>query len=132
MELELNKEELHREENQLREQVASLSVNQKRQYYAQELQQIKDPDTYTALSWIFFSGLHHFYLGKWQRGLINLAFVCAGLFFYLSGIYTVFGTALITLIFIIELPQIFKDKNIIHRYNNKLMKELLQQFEHKC
>jgi len=50
MELELNKEELHREENQLREQVASLSVNQKRQYYAQELQQIKDPDTYTALS----------------------------------------------------------------------------------
>ena len=60
----VDKEALRLEENKLREQVAALSVEQKRKYYAQELKHIKDPDTYAALNWIFVMGLHHFYLGK--------------------------------------------------------------------
>jgi len=124
-----NKEELRLEENQLREQIASLSVEQKRQYYAQELKHIKDPDTYAALNWIFLAGLHHFYLGKWQRGLINLASMCVGLIFYFSGIFALFGAVLILFVFIIELPQLFNSENVIHNYNNQLMKKLLQQFD---
>ena len=72
MELIRNKEALRLEENELRLRIAALSVEQKRLYYAQELQQIKDPDTYAALNWFFIAGLHHFYLGKWQKGVMNL------------------------------------------------------------
>jgi TM2 domain-containing membrane protein YozV len=125
-----NKEQLRTEENQLREQIAVLSVEQKRQYYAQELQHIKDPDTYAALNWAFVAGLHHFYLGKWQRGLINLTLMLVGLFLYIIGPFTLVGAALILFVFIIELPQLFYSQNVIHRYNNQLMKRILKQFDH--
>lgn len=125
----LNKEQLRLEENQLREQIASLSVEQKRKYYAQELQYIKDPDTYAAMNWIFIAGLHHFYLGKWQRGLINLVLMFIGVLFYFSGVFTLIGAVLILSVFIIELPQLFNSENVIHSYNNQQMKRLLQQFE---
>ena len=122
------KEQLRQEENQLREQIASLSDEQKKQYYTQELQHIKDPDTYATLNWIFIAGLHHFYLGRWQRGLINLVLMLSGLLFYFSGILSILGVVLILFVFILELPQLFNSENVIHRYNNELMKRLLEQF----
>tara|TARA_R110001583_G_scaffold39399_6_gene126264 strand:- start:21968 stop:22366 length:399 start_codon:yes stop_codon:yes gene_type:complete len=126
-----DKEQLRLEENQLRAQVAALSVAQKRRYYAQELQHIKDPDTYAALNWVFVAGLHHFYLGKWQKGLINLTLMFAGVLFYLSGVFALLGAVLILFVFIIELPQLFNSENVINNYNNQLMERLLVQFEHE-
>ena len=125
MELILDKEQLRLEEDRLREQVAALSVEQKKQYYAQELQHIKDPDT----NWAFIAGFHHFYIGKWQRGLTNLALMLLGVLLYISGIFTLVGIALILFVFIIELPQLFNSENIICSYNNQLMKRLLKQFD---
>jgi hypothetical protein len=130
MGLTQDKIQLRIEESQLRDRVAALSVQEKKQYYAQELQYIKDPDTYAALNWIFVAGLHHFYIGKWQRGLINIALMCAGILLYISGVFTLFGAALIALVFIIELPQLFNSEKIIYDYNNQLMKDLLKQFDH--
>jgi len=131
MGLKLDTEQLRIEENHLREQVASLSIKQKRHYYAQELQQIKDPDTYAALNWFFVAGLHHFYLGKWQRGLINFAFLLTGLLFYISNILTLFGAALILLVFIVELPQLFNSENIVKSYNNQLMRGILENMDQR-
>lgn len=126
-----NKETLRLEENELRAKVAALSVEQKRQYYAQELQQIKDPDTYAALNWVFVAGLHHFYLGKWQKGLINLTLMIAGVLFCAFSAYTIFGAGLIIFVFILELPQLFNSENVISHYNNRLIRRLLGQFEHE-
>mgnify|MGYP003384694566 CR=1 FL=1 len=128
----LDKEALRLEENKLREQVAALSVEQKRKYYAQELKHIKDPDTYAALNWIFVMGLHHFYLGKWFRGLINLALMLVGVLLYFSGMFTLIGAVLVALVFIIELPQLFNSEKIIYRYNNQLMRNILKQFKHSA
>lgn len=128
----LDTQALRLEENKLREQVASLSVAQKRKYYAQALRHIKDPDTYAALNWVFVMGLHHFYLGKWQRGFINLALMLTGVWLYLSGMFTLFGAMIIVFVFIIELPQLFNSERIIYQYNNQLMKDLLKQFEHNA
>lgn len=130
MGLRQDKIQLRIEENQLREQIAALSVEQKRQYYAQELKYIKDPDTYAALNWAFVAGLHHFYIGKWQRGLINLALIFSGALLYIYGAFTLFGAGLIAFVFIIELPQLFNSEKIIYHYNNQLMKNLLKQFDH--
>ncbi|OUR61062.1 hypothetical protein A9Q74_11095 [Colwellia sp. 39_35_sub15_T18] len=126
----MNNEDLKQEENQLRQQISSLSLAQKRQYYSQELQQIKDPDTYAALNWAFVAGLHHFYLGKWQRGLANVLFMFVGIIFYFSNIFSPLGLALILVVFAVELPQLFNSQKIIYHYNNQIMRRLLQQFDH--
>jgi len=120
-------EELRQEEEQLREQIAKLSAEQKKQYYALEVGQVKDPDTYAVLNWAFLAGLHHFYLGKWQRGLLNLVLMSIGVILWLSTIGTVPGAVLIALVLVIELPQLFNSQKIIHHYNNQLMKRLLKQ-----
>lgn len=124
----MNIEYLQQEENQLREQVKALSVAQKRQYYSQELRHIKDPETYAALNWACLAGFHHFYLGKWHRGMLNLILVCLGVLIYFGHVFSLLGLALILLVFIVELPQLFNSQNIIYRYNNQLMRRLLQQF----
>jgi len=120
-------ESLRQEEEQLRAQIAKLNIEQKKQYYALEVEQVKDPDTYAVLNWAFLAGLHHFYLGKWQRGLLNLVLMLIGVILWLSTIGIVPGAVLIALVFVIELPQLFNSQKIIHRYNNELMKRLLKQ-----
>ncbi len=120
-------ESLRQEEEQLRAQIAKLNIEQKKQYYALEVEQVKDPDTYAVLNWAFLAGLHHFYLGKWQRGLLNLVLMLIGVILWLSTIGIVSGAVLIALVFVIELPQLFNSQKIIHRYNNELMKRLLKQ-----
>ncbi len=123
----MNKENLRQEENQLREQIAALSETKKRQYYALELQHIKDPDTYAALNWAFLAGLHHFYLGKWLRGVLNLILMLVGALLYFTDVFSIIGLAVVLFVLIIELPQLFNSQNIIHQYNNQLMRQLLQQ-----
>ena len=123
----LNKEALRLEEDKLRAQIALLSVEQKRKYYAQEVKLIKDPDTYAALNWICVMGLHHFYLGKWQRGFINLTLMLIGILLYVSGLFPLVGMATVAFVFVIELPQLFNSERIIYRYNNQLMRRILKQ-----
>lgn len=118
---------LRQEEEQIREQISQLNAGQKKQYYALEVAQVKDPDTYATLNWAFLAGLHHFYLGKWQRGLINLLLMCIGAILFFSHLLPWLGGAMIVLVFLIEIPQLFNSQKIIHQYNNELMKRLLKQ-----
>ncbi|MCI2285123.1 TM2 domain-containing protein [Colwellia sp. MSW7] len=124
-----SKEALRLEENQLRARVAALTVEQKRQYYTQELEQIKDPDTYAALNWFFVAGLHHFYLGKWPQGILNIILMAIGVGLCIISPCALYGMALIIFVFLIELPQLFNSENVISQYNNELIKKLLMQFE---
>ena len=119
--------ELRAEENKLRIEISKLPIVQKKQYYALEVEQVKDPDTYAVLNWIFFAGLHHFYLGKWQRGSVNLLLMILGAVLFFISDLALLGLGFIALTVIIELPQLFNSQNIVHSYNNQLMKELLKQ-----
>ncbi|PKI12822.1 hypothetical protein [Colwellia sp. 12G3] len=123
----MSENSLRQEEEQLREQIAELSNEQKKRYYALEVAQVKDPDTYAALNWAFLAGLHHFYLGKWQRGLLNLTLMFMGGLLYFSHLLPLLGGGMVLLVFIIELPQLFNSQKIIHHYNNQLMKKLLKE-----
>jgi len=118
-------ESLRQEEEKLRAEIGKLSAEQKKQYYALEVEKVKDPDTYAALNWFFLAGLHHFYLGKWQRGALNLVLMSLGVILWFTLSSVIFGGSLIAIVFIIELPQLFNSQRIIHRYNNDLMKSLL-------
>lgn len=123
----MSHESLRQEEERLREQVAKLSSEQKKHYYALEVALVKDPDTYAALNWAFLAGLHHFYLGKWRRGLLNLVLMLIGGFFYFSQLLPLLGGGMVLLVFMIELPQLFNSQQVIHQYNNQLMQRLLKQ-----
>ena len=120
-------ENLRQEEEMLREEIAKLTPAQKKHYYALEVAQVKDPDTYAALNWAFLAGLHHFYLGKWRRGLINLILMFIGAIFYLSHILPWLGAMVILAVFIIEVPQLFNSQKIVHQYNNQVMKTLIKK-----
>ncbi len=80
----MTEEMLRQEEEALREQIYQLSAAQKKQYYALEVAQVKDPDTYAALNWAFVAGLHHFYLGRWLRGLFNIVLMISGVILYFA------------------------------------------------
>ncbi len=123
----MNNESLKQEENELREQIAFLNSEQKKQYYLLESQQVKDPDTYAALNWAFLAGFHHFYLGKWLWGFIDLSLMAFGflLFYITDNLWIGFGV--LFFVFIIELPQLLDSQNIVYKYNNQLMRNLIQQ-----
>jgi TM2 domain-containing membrane protein YozV len=120
---------LRLEENKLRDQISRLPLEKKRHYYNLEEDNLKDPDTYAALNWLFIAGLHHFYLGRWKRGSINLILMMLGTLLLLTGHLIILGAVLVFFTFVIELPQLFNSKNIIHEYNNKQMKALLGQVD---
>ena len=118
----MTQEELNIQEEQLRSEVNALTAKQRKLFYQQEKRLVKDPDTYAVLNWFFAAGLHHFYLGKFQRGAVNLTLMLIGIL----TIYS-FGVFLIIVVLLIELPQLFKSQRIVHQYNNQVMADILKQ-----
>jgi hypothetical protein len=112
--------ELDQEEDLLRSQVTQLSPEHRQYYYRLEGQGIKDPDTYAALNYIIVGGLHHFYLGRWLFGLLNLTGTIVG-----GLTFSVGGWMLVAVVLVIELPQLFRSQAIIKRYNNQIMAKCL-------
>ena len=120
----LNKDAVEREEEALREAVNRLPDNQRKWVYAEAEKAIKDPDTYAVLNYLFLAGLHHFYLGRWGRGLVNLTVFLAGLICLIFG-GVLLGIILIIGITVIELYALFRSQTIVQQYNNEIMRELL-------
>jgi TM2 domain-containing membrane protein YozV len=121
----LNALEVEREENRLRDAVSGLPDDARKLYYERLWGRTKDPDTYATLNWFLVAGLHHFYLGKTVRGMINLAVFAVGvvLIFILPPI----GIAIITVIFIVELWALFRSQIIVRDHNNLVSKATLQE-----
>ena len=112
------------EEERLRLAVRELSASARNQFYTQLERQVKDPDTYAVLNYLFISGLHHFYLGNWWRGLINLAvFVAAIVLMFTNNLWL--GIILLLTITIAELYALFHSQLIVREHNNRLMQQLL-------
>ncbi|TDP39165.1 hypothetical protein DEU29_10360 [Idiomarina aquatica] len=117
-------QELSDREEHLREQIRQLSDEQRKHYYRLERQQLKDPDTYAVLNYFFIAGLHHFYLGRTNRGLINIALMVVGLL--LLPLFAPLGVILLVTVFIVELPQLFKSQRIVYAHNLDLMDDILE------
>lgn len=115
-------EDLTRQEDALRDEIGDLPPNQRKQYYELEKQAIRDPDTYAVLNYFFVCGLHHFYLGKTRYGLLNVFFMLVGLFFW-----EFYGWVLVVLVFVVELPQLFRSQRIVQQYNLNVMRETLEE-----
>ena len=113
---------LDKEEDSLRSAVTGLQPEHRKYYYELERAKLKDPDTYAALNYIIIGGLHHFYLGKWLFGLLNLMGTLIGFMTFAMG-----GWALIVFVLVIELPQLFRSQSIVKHWNNAVMAETLRE-----
>ncbi|WP_372628133.1 TM2 domain-containing protein [Arsukibacterium sp.] len=122
----LNQQQVDTEEEQLREQVAALPNEQRKVFYQQLKPLLRDPDTYATLNWCFIAGLHHFYLGQWQRGLVNLLVFTIGIVLLFTPLFLL-GIAMLVLISVVELWALFRAQIIIQNWNNKTMHRLLQR-----
>lgn len=122
----LDREQVAREEEQLRIEVRNLSEQQRVAYYSRFEQEVKDPDTYAVLNYLFITGLHHFYLGKWLRGAVNLALFIVAVILMFTGLIWI-GVALIAVVTIFELYALFRSQVIVQHHNNLLMRRLMSE-----
>lgn len=118
-------------EEEIRQRISTLGHEEKQAFYAATTKNLKDPDTYAVLNWLFIAGLHHFYLNKTSKGLINLSIFLLSLIGLVVSISTAYSTGiwiflgLEVLISLIELPQLFMSQVIVQEYNNALMEKAL-------
>ena len=117
--------EVDAREEELRLELRELPDEQRKAYFEQAERCLKDPDTFAVLNYLFIAGLHHFYLGHWLRGLMNLAV-------FSTGIYLMFldqwknGFIVIGIITVLELYALFRSQIIVKDHNNQISKEILE------
>lgn len=113
---------------QIRRQVRELSDEKRKLYYQLLDKRLKDPDTYATLNYIFIAGLHHFYIGKWQLGLLNISAFGGGVALIVVGLVEL-GIAAIVGIAIFELYELFRSQIIIQAHNNHISMATLAEVQ---
>jgi TM2 domain-containing membrane protein YozV len=122
----LRQEEVEAEEESLRKAIRELSEDRRAEFYRQAGKAVKDPDTYAALNWFFIAGLHHFYLGRWQLGLLDLGALVIAIACFSAGLIWA-GAALLVVVYSWELWQLFRSQIIVQDWNNRLYRDLLRR-----
>ena len=126
----MNKDDIENQEELLREEINKLDENSKKLFFTKVEKEIKDPDTYASLNFLFLTGLHHFYLEKWLKGSINLSLFIFGLVLLFGSTFSYgIGLGIILAIFILELNELFKSQIIVQDYNNKVLEKNLKLFK---
>ena len=116
--------ELLREEK-IRILAGQLPGDKRLLFWTEVQKKLKDPDTYAAMNFAFMFGLHHFYVGKWIRGLLAISL-------FVLGLITLFvvpmvGVLLIACIICSAIPALFRSDTIVRQYNNELMEMMYRQ-----
>jgi len=119
-------EAIQAEEERIRQLIRELPDDQRLVFFRQAEKNLKDPDTYATLNFLFIAGLHHFYLGKWIRGSANLFIFSIGVFFIFTGL-TAIGILILIAISTVELKALFKAQLIIQDHNNGVMEAIYRK-----
>ncbi|MES3008765.1 MAG: TM2 domain-containing protein [Pseudomonadota bacterium] len=122
-----SEKELNLEETELREQVSLLTPAQHEKYLQMERSLRKHPSTYAALNCFFLLGLHHFYLRRWPRGILDLLLSSIALYALFVAGSPAYGGALLLAVAIIEVPQLLNYEHLVHSYNNQMMRRCLRR-----
>ncbi|TKB52004.1 hypothetical protein [Ferrimonas aestuarii] len=118
-------EVIEQQEELMRAQVNALPAAQRKQYFVEQSKQLKDPDTYATLNWLFLGGIHHLYLRRYGLFFIEITLLlCSAI-----AIWQGFDQAafVICAVVIYELPQLFFSQRIARRYNLQQSALIFQQ-----
>jgi len=118
------------QQEQIRRQVGELTDEKRKLYYRLFEQRVKDPDTYATLNYIFIAGLHHFYIGKWQLGLLNICAFGGGIALIVAG-HTEVGIAALVGIALFELYELFRSQIIVQAHNNFISQTVLSEIHNQ-
>jgi len=124
----LDRHAVQAEEEALRQRASALPDASRKAFYEAAREALKDPDTYAALNWFFIVGLHHFYLGRWWRGALDLLLFAAGITLLFAG-QPWLGAALILAVSVVELGALFRAQIIVQDWNNSVYRRLLARHE---
>jgi len=120
--LKLDSDAVDRQEEDIRDRMRDLDDGERQRIYTSAAKQTKAAETYAMCNYIFIAGLHHFYLGKVRRGLLNLGvFILSLITLPLYGI----GLVFILGILIMEVPALFRSQTIVKDHNNRIFLGLL-------
>lgn len=120
------KEAIQEEEEHIRKLVRELPDEKRLLFFQQAEKNLKDPDTYATLNFLFVAGLHHFYLGQWRRGSMNLFIFVAGVVLLFVG-HVVIGIALLIAISMVELKALFAAQTVVQDCNNAVMERIYRE-----
>jgi TM2 domain-containing membrane protein YozV len=124
---------LEADEEALARRVEMLGDAERKRYFELATESFKDPDLYAALAYGFITGLHHFYLGKWERGLVDLGFNVVGISAIVIGAvadslwFVLGGVTMVGIVAIAEVGHLFKSQEIVRRHNLEKQYEILAQ-----
>jgi hypothetical protein len=119
-------EQVEAREEQLRQQVNALPDEQRKMFYQEQAKQLKDPDTYASLNYLFLGGIHHFYLGKYKLFALELSLLFIAIIGFIMGNNTL-GISILVLLTLFELPQLFFSQKIVRQYNNHVSRQIYEQ-----
>ena len=126
--IQLNAEEVDRQEEDLRLRARELPEEARKLYFKQFKKEMKDPDTYAVLNWFFLTGLHHMYLGDFVRGAINLALMVWAVFMLFTPFWPI-GVVIAFVILALELMALFRAQTVVANHNNQVAEEILDALE---
>lgn len=118
---------LNLEENELREQIRALPDDVRKCYLELESRSLKSTSRYQWLNLLFFTGLNHFYLHRWLRGLLAVAAFAGGLALVLTDGLALYGGLILVTLLIAEIPQMLNARHLVHSYNNRIMQRCLDR-----
>lgn len=124
-----NLNDLEEKEELLRKQVAALPTDERKAFYKEQSEKLKDPDTYAILNYLFLGGFHHLYLEKYLWFFGELLALILSLFLIFSG--EDFGFCILIAIAIIELPQLFFSQKIAREHNYQLSCHIVEKIKNK-
>lgn len=116
------------EEEAFRQKLRNLSDEERANFYRIYNKKLRDPDTYAVLNWLFLTGMHHAYLGRWVRALINLSVMVIGIMLLFTENAPV-GFLMIIAILAIEIPALFRSQVIVADFNTQQGEEVLRQMQ---
>lgn len=123
--------ELNLEETELREQIALLDDSARAECCRREQLDKRHAGVYLALNLLFFLGAQHFYLRRWGRGALTLLAGLTALALLQWGDLW-YGAGLLLALAIIEIPQLLNYELIVHSFNNRRLRQTLQQLCNSC
>lgn len=124
--------EVERDEEGLRRELEALSDGERGAFYEQAQRAYKDPDTYATLCYLWISGLHHFYLQRWRRGLADVGMNLLALGLVIGGIFGggwivgLSGVGLWAVCSVIELGYLFRSQSVVRDYNLEKQRAILE------
>lgn len=119
-------EAIQEDEERIRKLVRELPDEKRLIFFKRAEKNLKDPDTYATLNYLFIAGLHHFYLGKWIRGSINFFIFLLGVVLLFTG-QAFIGVLLLIVISLVELKALFRSQILIQEYNNDVMEAIYRE-----